>query len=103
MLARRLTTVLPAMTLAEAIESMPNHHVAGIIADHRALVTTGPCRAPHHTISDAGLRGLLGSDPPQGQPRPYPVTAVLRRPVGATPRASTQRRLVKHIAPQTHG
>jgi magnesium chelatase family protein len=57
MLARRLTTVLPAMTLAEAIESMPNHHVAGIIADHRALVTTGPCRAPHHTISDAGLIG----------------------------------------------
>jgi magnesium chelatase family protein len=57
MLARRLTTVLPAMTLAEAIESMPNHHVAGIIADRRALVTTGPCRAPHHTISDAGLIG----------------------------------------------
>jgi magnesium chelatase family protein len=55
MLARRLTTILPAMTLAEAIETMRIHSVAGLTGDCTALVTTRPCRAPHHTISDAGL------------------------------------------------
>jgi magnesium chelatase family protein len=57
MLARRLTTILPAMTLAEAIEATRIHRVAGLTGDRTALVTTRPCRAPHHTISDAGLIG----------------------------------------------
>src|SRR5215218_6878085 len=57
MLARRLTTILPAMTLAEAIETMRIHSVAGLTGDRTALVTTRPCRAPHHTISDVGLIG----------------------------------------------
>jgi magnesium chelatase family protein len=57
MLARRLTTILPAMPLAEAIETMRVHRVAGLTGDLTALVTTCPCRAPHHTISDAGLIG----------------------------------------------
>jgi magnesium chelatase family protein len=57
MLARRLTTILPAMTLAEAIETTRIHRVAGLTSDRTALVTTRPCRAPHHTISDAGLIG----------------------------------------------
>jgi magnesium chelatase family protein len=57
MLARRLTTILPAMTLAEAIETTRIHHVAGRTGDRTAWVTTRPCRAPHHTISDAGLIG----------------------------------------------
>ncbi len=57
MLARRLTTILPAMTLAEAIETTRIHRVAGLTGDRAALVTTRPCRAPHHTISDAGLIG----------------------------------------------
>src|SRR4030095_6062466 len=57
MLARRLTTILPAMTLAEAIETTRIHSVAGLTGDRTALVTTRPCRAPHHTISDAGLIG----------------------------------------------
>jgi magnesium chelatase family protein len=57
MLARRLTTILPAMTLAEAIETTRIHRVAGLTGDRTALVTTRPCRAPHHTISDAGLIG----------------------------------------------
>jgi predicted ATPase with chaperone activity len=56
-LARRLTTILPAMTLAEAIETTRIHSVAGLTGDRTALVTTRPCRAPHHTISDAGLIG----------------------------------------------
>jgi hypothetical protein len=57
MLARRLTTILPAMTLAEALETTRIHRVAGLTGDHTALVTTRPFRAPHHTISDAGLIG----------------------------------------------
>jgi magnesium chelatase family protein len=57
MLARRLTTILPAMTLAEAIETTRIHSVAGLTGERTALVTTRPFRAPHHTISDAGLIG----------------------------------------------
>jgi magnesium chelatase family protein len=56
-LARRLTTILPAMSLAEAIETTRIHRVAGLTGDRTALVTTRPCRAPHHTISDVGLIG----------------------------------------------
>jgi magnesium chelatase family protein len=56
-LARRLTTILPAMTLAEAIETTRIHRVAGRTGDRTALVTTRPFRAPHHTISEAGLIG----------------------------------------------
>jgi magnesium chelatase family protein len=57
MLARRLTTILPAMTLAEAIETTRIHRVAGLTGDCTALVTTRPFRTPHHTLSDAGLIG----------------------------------------------
>src|SRR5918996_6535272 len=57
MRARRLTTIRPAMTLAEAMETTRIHSVAGLTDDRTALVTTHPCRAPHHTISDAGLIG----------------------------------------------
>jgi magnesium chelatase family protein len=55
MLARRLITILPAMTLAEAIKTTRIHRVAGLTGDQTALVTTRPCRAPHHTISDVGV------------------------------------------------
>jgi magnesium chelatase family protein len=57
MLARRLTTILPIMTLAEAIETTRIHSVAGLTGDRKALVTTRPCRAPHHPISEAGRIG----------------------------------------------
>jgi magnesium chelatase family protein len=57
MLAQRLTTILPAMTLAEAIETTRIHRIAGLTGDRAALGTTRPSRAPHHTISDAGLIG----------------------------------------------
>jgi magnesium chelatase family protein len=56
MLARRLTPILPEMTLAEAIETTRIHRVAGLTGDP-ALVTTRPFRAPHHTISNVGLIG----------------------------------------------
>jgi magnesium chelatase family protein len=57
MLARRLTTILPTMTPAEAVETTRLHRVAGRTGDRTALVTTRPYRAPHHTIADAGLIG----------------------------------------------
>jgi len=56
MLAKRLPTILPPLTLPEAIETTRVHSVMGLM-DGRALVTTRPFRAPHHTISDAGLIG----------------------------------------------
>jgi magnesium chelatase family protein len=57
MLARRLTTILPAMTLAEALETTRIHRVAGLTGDRTALVTARPCRAPHHTLADVGRIG----------------------------------------------
>jgi magnesium chelatase family protein len=57
MLARRLTTILPDMTLAEAIETTRLHRVAGLTGRRPAVVTARPFRAPHHTISDVGLIG----------------------------------------------
>lgn len=56
MLAKRLATVLPDLTLPEALETTKIHSVAGILDGH-ALVAVRPFRAPHHTISDAGLVG----------------------------------------------
>jgi magnesium chelatase family protein len=56
-LARRLSTILLAMTLPEAIDTTRIHRVAGRTGDYTALVTTRPFRAPHHTISDVGLIG----------------------------------------------
>ena len=57
MRARRLATILQAMTLAEAMETTRVYRVAGLTSHHTAFVTTRPFRAPHHTISDAGLIG----------------------------------------------
>ena len=57
MLARRLTTILPEMTLAEAIETTRIHHVAGLTGRRPAVVTTRPFRASHQTMADAGLIG----------------------------------------------
>jgi magnesium chelatase family protein len=57
MLARRLPTILPDMTLEEALETTKIHSVAGILPSEQALVATRPFRSPHHTISDAGLIG----------------------------------------------
>ncbi|MCZ6700340.1 MAG: YifB family Mg chelatase-like AAA ATPase [bacterium] len=57
MLAKRLPTILPAMSLEEAIEATKVHSVAGLTRSNGALITRRPFRAPHHTISDAGLIG----------------------------------------------
>ncbi len=57
MLARRLPTILPPISFEEAIETTKIHSVAGLLSDKAGLVGTRPFRAPHHTISDAGLIG----------------------------------------------
>lgn len=57
MLAKRLPTILPPLTLAEALETTKIHSVAGLIGADSSLVSTRPFRSPHHTISDAGLVG----------------------------------------------
>ena len=57
MLARRLPGVLPPLGLREAVEATKVHSVAGRLPSGEALVTRRPFRAPHHTISDAGLVG----------------------------------------------
>jgi len=66
MLARRLPTILPAMTLDEALETTKIHSVAGTLGLGQALCSVRPFRAPHHTISDAGLIGG-GSYPRPGE------------------------------------
>jgi magnesium chelatase family protein len=57
MLAKRIPTILPPMSLDESIETTRIHSVAGVLDDSRGLVGTRPFRSPHHTISDAGLIG----------------------------------------------
>ncbi|UCD95666.1 MAG: YifB family Mg chelatase-like AAA ATPase, partial [Candidatus Zixiibacteriota bacterium] len=57
MLARRLPTILPDITIPEALETTKIHSVAGILPNNAALIATRPFRAPHHTVSDAGLIG----------------------------------------------
>jgi magnesium chelatase family protein len=57
MLAKRLPTILPDMTLAEAVETTKIYSSGGHLMPGQALVATRPFRAPHHTISDVGLTG----------------------------------------------
>jgi len=56
MLAKRLPTILPDLTLAEALETTKIHSVMGTL-NGQAIIATRPFRSPHHTISDAGLVG----------------------------------------------
>ena len=57
MLAKRIPTILPPLTFEEALETAKIHSVAGVLDPGAGLVGTRPYRAPHHTISDAGLIG----------------------------------------------
>jgi len=57
LLSKRLPTILPPLTLEEAIETTKVHSIAGLLRPKQALVAARPFRAPHHTISDAGLIG----------------------------------------------
>lgn len=66
MLAKRLPTILPPLSLAEALETTKIHSVAGKMGKHTSLVTLRPFRSPHHTISDVALVGG-GSIPQPGE------------------------------------
>ncbi|HYO84054.1 MAG TPA: YifB family Mg chelatase-like AAA ATPase [Bryobacteraceae bacterium] len=69
MLARRFAGILPPLTFAEALETTRIHSVAGVLPKGAGILGRRPFRAPHHTVSDAGLIGG-GS----GTPRPGEVS-----------------------------
>lgn len=64
MLAKRLPTILPPLTLKEALETTKIHSVAGKLPENATLVSKRPFRSPHHTISDVALVGGGGNPQP---------------------------------------
>src|SRR5215471_12684795 len=64
MLAKRLPTILPPLTLQEALETTKIHSVAGKLPENSTLVSKRPFRSPHHTISDVALVGGGGVPQP---------------------------------------
>lgn len=66
MLAKRIPSILPPLTLHEALETTKIHSVAGKLGTKAALISRRPFRAPHHTVSDAALVGG-GSFPQPGE------------------------------------
>jgi magnesium chelatase family protein len=66
MLAKRLPSILPPLSLEEALESTKIHSVAGKLPEHTTLITKRPFRNPHHTISDVALVGG-GTTPQPGE------------------------------------
>src|SRR5690606_33046102 len=66
MLAKRIPSILPPLTLEEALETTKIHSVAGKLGDNSSLMTVRPYSSPHHTISDVGLVGG-GSYPQPGE------------------------------------
>lgn len=66
MLAKRLPTILPPLTLEESLETTKIHSVAGKLSASESLLTVRPFRSPHHTISDVALVGG-GSHPQPGE------------------------------------
>ena len=66
MMAKRLPSILPPLTLQESLETTKIHSVSGQLPDGAALITQRPFRSPHHTISNAGLAGG-GASPRPGE------------------------------------
>jgi len=64
MLAKRLPTILPPLTLQEALETTKIHGVAGKLPENATLISKRPFRSPHHTISDVALVGGGGMPQP---------------------------------------
>ncbi|MFC5271151.1 YifB family Mg chelatase-like AAA ATPase [Adhaeribacter terreus] len=64
MLAKRLPSILPPLSLHEALETTKIHSVAGKLGEAASLLSTRPYRAPHHTISDVALVGGGGNPQP---------------------------------------
>src|SRR5467141_2729596 len=57
MLSKRIPTIIPPLSLEEAIETTKIHSIAGLLDAEKSFVSTRPFRDPHHTISDIGLLG----------------------------------------------
>lgn len=57
MLAKRISSILPSLSIEESLETTKIHSVAGMLPKEKALVSVRPFRSPHHTISDAALVG----------------------------------------------
>jgi magnesium chelatase family protein len=66
MLAKRLPTILPPLSLQEALETTKIHSVAGKLPENSTLISKRPFRSPHHTISDVALVGG-GTNPQPGE------------------------------------
>lgn len=66
MLAKRLPTILPPLSLQEALETTKIHSVAGRLPENSSLISRRPFRSPHHTISDVALVGG-GTNPQPGE------------------------------------
>lgn len=66
MIAKRIATIMPGMSDEEAVETTKIHSAGGLLSESCAFVATRPFRAPHHTISDAGLLGG-GTNPGPGE------------------------------------
>lgn len=66
MMAKRIPSILPPLSLQEALETTKIHSVAGLIGRETSLMSTRPFRSPHHTISDVALIGG-GADPKPGE------------------------------------
>ena len=64
MLAKRIATIMPPMTLEEAIDITKIHSICGLLDGKHPFVATRPFRSPHHTISDAGLLGGTANPSP---------------------------------------
>jgi magnesium chelatase family protein len=66
MLARRLPTILPSLSISEALEVTKLYSVTGLLSSRKSLITTRPFRSPHHTTSDIGIIGG-GRNPRPGE------------------------------------
>ena len=75
MLAKRLATILPPLSLSEALETTKIHSIVGLLKPGQALVTQRPFRAPHHTASDAGFAGPATSIRTPGEISRWHTTA----------------------------
>ena len=64
MLAKRIPTIMPPMSLDEAIDITKIYSICGLLDGKQSFVATRPFRSPHHTISDAGLLGGTANPSP---------------------------------------